>query len=302
MVSLIESHVPINESHVSKRVPRVEAAAAADPLKAFEVTSDSVVATLALEYEQSHRSVQVHWGDGEVEEINLRAQRLNGDPPGTLRLQHVYDIENFLSQLSVFTLTRDAAGQRTMNAAIVRIRPRYFIVQNPVKVELAELGLQVLEGFTQEFDIGQQLFQRGQGELLTRSWRLEAKIGGFLKGSIGPWIYELADSALALQMDWEDEPVEYLFDVKEDDGILGSIKAIWEFVSSIPVAFDTSAPVLPELHPRMFPLARHSTMTWRLRHEVLDGRVDLILTFDAALQIPLDRGAALAHQLCGWSG
>lgn len=212
-------------------MPRVEAAAAADPLKSFEVTSDSVVATLALEYEQSHRSVQVHWGDDEVEEINLLVQRRNGDPPGTLRLQHVYDIENFLSQVTVFTLTRDAAGHRTLNAGIARIRPRYFILQNPVKVELFEMGLQVLEGFTHEFDIGQHLFQRGQGELVARSWRLEAKIGRFQKGSIGTWTYELADSALALQMEWEDEPVTYHFDVKEDDGILGSIKAIWEFVS-----------------------------------------------------------------------
>lgn len=290
MVRIIESCARTHQSGPIARVPQRESVAPADPLRFFAVTSDSVVATLVMEYEQSHRSVQVHWGDGQVEEIDLLTPRTPASPQGSLRLQHVYDIENFLSQVTVMTITRDAAGGRTLNADVVRVRPRYFIVQEPVQVELAELGQQIFEGYTHEFDIGQKVFQHGRGELASRTWRLEVEIGGFLEGSIGPWIYELSDSALTLQMDWEDEPVAYAFDVKEDDGVLGDIKTVWEVIADFPVEFDTSSPVWPELHPRMFPRARHSRVTWRLGHEVLDGRVDVLVTFDASLEVPLDRG------------
>lgn len=290
MVRIIESCARTHESGPIARVPQRESVAPADSLRFFEVTSDSVVATLVMEYEQSHRSVQVHWGDGQVEEIDLLTPRTPAGPQGSLRLQHVYDIEDFLSQVTVMTITRDAAGGRTVNADVVRVRPRYFILQEPVQVELAELGQQIFEGYTHEFDIGQEVFQRGRGELASRTWRLEVEIGGFREGSIGPWIYELSDSALTLQMDWEDEPVAYAFDVKEDDGVLGDIKAVWEVLTDFPVEFDTSSHILPELHPRMFPRTRHSRVTWRLGHEVLDGRVDVLVTFDASLEVPLDRG------------
>lgn len=296
VVRLIES--PVQESGPAVRVPRVEPAAAAAPLKSFEVTSDSVVATLVLEHEESHRFVQVHWGDGEVETIDLRGVRAPSGqdvPPGTLRLQHVYDVETVLSQLTVFTVTRDAAGGRTLNTGIVRIRPRYVIYQGPVKVDIVEWDLQIFEGFTHEFDISMRLSQRGSGELVHRAWDLDAKIGGFGKGTIGPYVFELADSALAVRMDWEDEEIAYFFDVTEDDGDWGPVKTLLDVLTSRS-EFDTSGYAIPALHPRIFPRAQHSSVTWRLRHEVRNGLVDLLIAFDASLEIPLDRRGPVHKQ------
>ena len=124
--SKVSTHEVLNNVHV---VDPIAPEAVARELQSFSVTTDSVVATLDIVYDDSHRFITIFWGDSDTgERIDLRFPHLQQTPlaggpnlpENTLRLQHVYEVPEKPHRgrnLLVLAIVEDDEGRKTASTA-----------------------------------------------------------------------------------------------------------------------------------------------------------------------------------------
>ena len=149
--SKVSTHEVVNNVHV---VDPVASGAIARELKSFSVTTNSVVATLDIVYDDSHKFITIYWGDSDTgEKVDLRFLHLQQTttpggfdlPDNTLRLQHVYEVPeqpdkgwDFLvgRKFLVLAIVEDDEGRKTASTAQrITTIPHYKFILYPVMVE-----------------------------------------------------------------------------------------------------------------------------------------------------------------------
>lgn len=258
-------------------------------LAEFSVTSDSVVATAQLVYEDGHEFVSIAWGDGTTSDIDLRRERLAIDPdlpPNTLRLQHVYSPDYKAGQSLVVAITRDRQGRKSLDADVVRIRPRYRFVHYPLVIEFNDHLDTALETHS-EVDIFVTM-KRDEEKILSRHWHVQEHTSGGLTGDVPAWPprHFLKDSFFSFEMDPSKGAILYDLEIYEDDGGWGSIKSIFGGLKRLLEGFDTNAEILDFIHPDVFTGHREHAVRYDLR----DGKVTVYFSMELSLIVPLDRG------------
>jgi len=147
-------------------------------LESFSVTTDSVVATANLVVDESHKIIEIWWGDEreneQPETIYLLKERLFLGSPisgNTLKLQHAYT-EGSIKHLIVVR-TQDKEGKLSWNAEFITLEPRYKFIVYPVKVEATNHSGSSLKSFTKlhlnmKVTHKDQIFLDESWELITR--------------------------------------------------------------------------------------------------------------------------------------
>ncbi len=139
--SKVFAHEVVNNVYV---VDPIAPEAITRELKSFSVTTDSVVATLDIVYDDSHRFITIYWEDSDTgDKIDLRFFHLQQTatsgssdlPENTLRLQHVYEVPekpeegwDFLvgRKFVVLAIVEDDEGRKTASTAQrITMIPRY---------------------------------------------------------------------------------------------------------------------------------------------------------------------------------
>ena len=281
--------------------------AIARELTSFSVTTDSVVATLEIVYDDSHRFITIFWGDGDTgERIDLRFLHLQQTtvaggsdlPENTLRLQHVYEVPERPrtgSNLLVLGIVEDNEGRKTASTARrITVIPRYRFVLYQVIVEFRS---HLDTGFESEIEFEAHITATHNGEtILERNWEADLKTGpsftgGFPPGTSLPGLpvtYRLEGSQLSHEIALNEEPFYIQFIVKEHDGLLKDVlSGIWDLIAPPWVEFDTSSPVLEGggFHPSYYTGSR----TFRHDYILDDGSVTMVLNTEMNLIVPLDR-------------
>ena len=150
--SKVSTHEVVNNVHV---VDPIAPEAVARELQSFSVTTDSVVATLDIVYDDSHRFITIYWGDSDTGEkidlhfLHLQQTVISGGsdlPENTLRLQHVYEVPeqpeegwDFLvgRKFLVLAIVEDNEGRKTASTAQrITMIPRYKFILYPVMVKI----------------------------------------------------------------------------------------------------------------------------------------------------------------------
>lgn len=300
--SRISAHEVTNAVRV---IDPVAQEAVARELTSFSVTTDSVVATLEIVYDDSHRFITIFWGDGSTgERIDLRSMHLQqtpaaGDPDlpeNTLRLQHVYEVPEQPytgSNLLVLVVVEDNEGRKTASTARrITVIPRYRFVLYPARVEFHS---HLDTGFESEIEFEAHMTATHNGEtILERNWRADIETGPSLTGGFPPGTsipglpvtYTLEGSQLSHEIALNEEPLQIHFIVKEHDGVLKDVLGgIWDTLKDLG-EFDTSAQVIdPGFHPSNYT----GSETFR-HHSILDdGSVTMVLNTEMNLIVPLDR-------------
>ena len=297
--SKVSTHEVVNNVHV---VDPIAPAAVARELQSFSVTTDSVVATLDIVYDDSHRFVTIFWGDGDTgERIDLRflplqTPRFGGYnlPENTLRLQHVYEEleEPYKGRnLLVLAIVEDDEGRKTASTAQrITVIPRYKFVLYPVMVEF---NSHLDTSFESEIEFEALMRATHEGEtLLEKSWKVDLATGpGVSTGTITtgqPFVYKLEGSQLSHEIALNEKPLHISFFLKEHDGSVKDLfQGAWEvlkLVADFPVEFDTPIPYYPGFHPHRY--TGPKTIRWN--HELDDGSVTVVLNTEMNLIVPLD--------------
>lgn len=281
--------------------------AIARELTSFSVTTDSVVATLEIVYDDSHRFITIFWGDGGTgERIDLRSLHLQQTPvaggpalpENTLRLQHVYEVPEQPytgSNLLVLVIVEDNEGRKTASSARrITVIPRYKFVLYQMIVEFSS---HLDTGLESEIEFEAHMTATHNGEtILERNWEADLETGPSLTGGFPPGTslpglpvtYRLEGSQLSHEIALNEEPLHIHFIVKEHDGLLKDVLGgIWDLVAPPWVEFDTSSPVLDGggFHPSYYT----GSKTFREDIHLDDGWVAMVLNTEMNLIVPLDR-------------
>ena len=305
--SKISTHEVTNTVRVIDPVPQK---AIARELTSFSVTTDSVVATLEIVYDDSHRFITIFWGDGGTgERIDLRLLHLQQTtvsggpdlPENTLRLQHVYEVPQRPytgSNLLVLVVVEDNEGKKTASTARrITVVPRYRFVLYQV---IVEFGSHLDTAFESEIEFEAHMTATHNGEtILKRNWDADLETGPSLTGGFPPgtsipglpFTYRLEGSQLSHEIALNEEPLFINFVVKEHDGwvkdffggLLNPLRGLRDLVT---VEFDTSGENFePGFHPGYYT----GSKTFK-HHAILDdGSVTMVLNTEFNLIVPLDR-------------
>lgn len=298
------SKVAVSES--GKRVYEVHPVvpeALANELVSYELTVDSVVATATIEYDDSHRSVTIFWGDSNTGEkfnvLEIRNRMVaNGGlqlPENTIRVQHVYDVPeppNRGSNLLVVTVLEDNDGRRSFGPTQwLRMVPRYKFILYPVILEFNSHLDSSVEQVT-EISIDMTA-THDDNTILDRHWEpnvvTNPDIGPPPGEDLFPIYYKLTGSALSHEIPLDSEHgVLIIFAAKERENVA---KDIWGFlVDTFTAEFDTSVPVPENGRPRGFhPLNYTGSYSLKRYLKVQDGYFEAILNTEMNLIVPLDQ-------------
>ncbi len=300
--SRISAHEVTNTVRV---IDPVAQEAVARELTSFSVTTDSIVATLEIVYDDSHKFITIFWGDGDTgERIDLRSLHLQQTPAAggpdlpenTLRLQHVYEVPEQPytgSNLLVLVVVEDNEGRKTASTARrITVIPRYRFVLYPARVEFHS---HLDTGFESEIEFEAHMMATHNGEtILERSWRADIETGPSLTGGFPPGTslpglpvtYTPGGSQLSHEIALNEEPLYIHFIVKEHDGLLKDyFGGIWDAIKDFPTTFDTSGYHDPGFHPSNYT----GSETFRHLYELDDGSVKIVLDTEMNLIVPLDR-------------
>jgi hypothetical protein len=301
--SKISAHEVTNTVRVIGPVPQE---AIARELTSFSVTTDSVVATLEIVYDDSHRFITIFWGDGDTgERIDLRSPLLQQTPAAggpdlpenTLRLQYVYEVPEQPytgSNLLVLVVVEDNEGRKTASTAQrIKVIPRYKFVLYQVIVEFSS---HLDTGFESEIEFEADMTATHNGEtILERNWKADLETGPSLTGGFPPGTsipglpvtYRLEGSQLSHEIALNEEPLLIHFVVKEHDGFLKDVLGgIWDLVAPPWVEFDTSGENFePGFHPSYYT----GSKTFRDDYTLDDGSVTMVFDTEMNLIVPLDR-------------
>lgn len=245
-------------------------------LVSFSVTTDSVVATARLVFDNSHSHVSLHWGDDTVEEINLTILRHKSQRPGeqqdpnTLVLQHVYRAPLDHGRKIVLAKVRSVDGAFYWESAVFDLVQRYSFRFYPINLNFPE---HLDSYFEQHSEMEVRLtFYQGLDRIKSEVWVEDIVTNpqiGPLPGEDGTPSWHLPSSEFTTEISYADEPIVIHMDILEFDGpgkYGSAVNIIWDFVTTpfqlawwvaenVPFEFDTSVFVnqfqLPlEIHPR----------------------------------------------------
>jgi hypothetical protein len=280
------SNVSGNTVHVLKPLAPEQKAM---KLESFSVTTDSVVATANLVFNESHEIIRIWWGDegenDQPETIDLRKERLVLDNPASansLRLQHAYDVDSL--RKIILVQTQDSQGKISWDTAVITLEPRYKFIIYPVKLEINS-HLDTIFESDSELEVYMKVIHNDQ-TILDEQWKADittqVEIGPFF-----PIFYTLEGSRVNLEISYHDDPIDIECRVKETDGLVKDVlQSIWDFFH---VEFDTSVQV-PDydggpFHPRVYTGSKE----FRFSHVLDDGTVIVIFSTEMNLIVPLDQ-------------
>jgi len=252
----------------------------------FEVTHDSVVATINLVAKTIHQEIRIWWGD-EIQTspnvINLRKQKLNlgGNnlPKNTFKIQHVYDHKTSKRKI-ILVQSIDNKGKSAWEIAAIDIEPRYNFINYPVTLELNNHFDTIFES-NSEFKIKMNV-SHNSNDLLEEEWEENIQTSNPGGGTIFPIYFTLEGSRINVALSYSDSPVHISFFIKEKDG---GLKNIFKVLSHIPSKFDTSNVSFPIFHPRYYT----GSKDFRTNYVLHDGTITIIFRTEMNLIIPLDR-------------
>lgn len=304
--SRVSTQEVVNSVHV---VDPIAPEAVARELESFSVTTDSVVATLDIVHDDSHRFITIYWGDSDTgERIDLRFSHLQQTPlaggsnlpENTLRLQHVYEVPEKPHKgrnLLVLAIVEDDEGRKTASTAQrITVIPRYKFVLYPVMVEF---NSHLDTGWESEIEFEAHMIASHEGEtLLEKIWKADLKTGpsstgGFPPGTEIPGfpiVHKLEGSQLSHEIALNEESLDLRFVLEEHDGVVKDIaESIWDFLKDVAdgIDFDTSVTVTGDgpFHPMKYT----GPKTFRHSYKLDDGSVTVVLNTEMNLLVPLDR-------------
>lgn len=281
-----------SNSNVQKLAPLTEDQKAKE-LKVFNVTHDSVVATILLEAEEQHRLIRIWWGDEGQNTlpitIDARRERLvpsdNGLPRNTFRIQHKYD-EQAPSRKIILVQTIDDKGKSVWENRVIEIERKYKFICYPIVLEIYDHFDSEFETIS-EFDI-KMIVNHNNTTVKDEHWREDIKTLNRFKGTIYPIYFTIDNSSFNLDISYSDDPIYIDFFIKEEDNL---IKNILKVITSIS-EFDTSTQIPSSFHPQEYT----GSKDFRVRYDLKDGMLKVLLRTEMKLIVPLDKTDELLAQ------
>lgn len=275
-------------------------------LVAFQVTSDSVVATVRLVFDDDHSRISIHWGDDTIDEINLnklrRQSRRPGDQqePNTIELQHRYVAPHDYGRKIILAKTRSADGKDSWNHAVIDIVQRYTFTCYPIILifndhldSYFEKHSEVEVRFAAYQDLERIKFEVCVEDIQTKKTGI---------GPFPPEEWQLPGTAFAKEISYSDSPIYIHIAIQEFDGpgkhgdalniiwdfITTPLQQLWWVAENIPFEFDTSGLVNPvllplEVHPAKLMNGRYHTR-FKIPYE---GEIIVAFDLEMKLIVPL---------------
>jgi len=286
--------------------------AMAKKLVSFSVTVDSVVATVTLIVDDSHKHLSLHWGDDQVEVINLLQLRLlsprigDNQEPNTLKFQHVYRTPFDHGRTIITAVTKDSAGRKSFDVAVVELEQRYKLSFYSIILSFPDHLDSIFEQ-TSEVEARMLVSQAGTDFFINNNWKADVNTNpniGLLPGETISWF--LKGSNFSREISYSDEPISIDLKLEEHDGIgeEGSvINKIWDIVSAPfrllqyiplpPYEFDDTIILNPteiplKIHPRTSINSTSATAVFKIPNN--EGKIYATFNYDLNLIIPRDRG------------
>ena len=265
----------------------------AKELKIFNISHDSVVATILLEAEEQHRLVRIWWGDeGQntlPHTIDLRKERLvSGDDPlprNTFRLQHIYDATAPKRKI-ILVQTIDNRGKSVWENRVIEIETKYKFICYPIVLEIYDHFDSEFETIS-EFDI-KMIVNHDNTTVKDEHWSEDIKTLNRFNGTIYPIIFTIDNSGFNLDISYSDDPIFIDFFIKEEDNLLKNILKVLTSTSE----FDTSTQIPASFHPQEYT----GSKDFRLRYDLNDGMLKVLLRTEMKLIVPIDKTDELLVQ------
>ncbi len=282
-------------------VDPVDPKAVARDLVSFDLSIDSVVATAVFQYDSSHRSIIIFWGDSDEGEVidlaNARHLQSFGGVElslNTISIQHRYAEPEppFLGMnLLFYTVLVDKDGRRSFGPAQrLRMVPRYKFILYPLILELNSH----LDTFLEEdSELGIDMKATHNDEVFfEKHWNADITTNGNIGPLPGesrfPVTFTLTGSALQREIALDSE-----------DGVVLNITAaeneswlndVWDFlVDVVTIEFDGSNDIMSD-GPRGFhPIYQKGSQQYLREFSVRDGSFKITLNTEMNLIVPLER-------------
>ena len=283
--------------------------AMAKKLVSFSVTVDSVVATATLIVDDSHKHLSLHWGDDQVEVINLSKLRLLSPMPGdnqkpnTLKFQHVYRAPFDYGRKIIIAVTKDSEGKKSYDTIVVEVEQRYKLSFYSIILEFPDHLDSSFESFS-EIE-ARMIASQGGTIFFSNNWKDDVLTAPQITTD-KPIQWRLNHSNFAREISYSDEPICIGLTLDEHDGIGdegGVLNTIWDIVSAPfrllqyiplpPVEFDTSTVLnqtgIPlKIHPKTSINSTSATAVFKIPDN--EGKIYATFNYDLNLIVPLDRG------------
>jgi len=235
--------------NVKKYVQFIEPVASentASKLISFSVTTDSVVATVHLVFNDTHTRIVLHWGDDETEVINLDLLRLlsttqqlggNEQAPNTLTFQHVYKPPFDHGRTILIAATTDKDGRKTFDSAVFDLDPRYKLDFYPIILSFPEHLDSIFEQES-EVDVLLSVYREGKN-IFGNHWKESVVTNPNIKSNTDePITWKLNNSNFGFEIAFSEEPIFIRLDLEEDDKLLDDdsvvnilVNALWDTVT-----------------------------------------------------------------------
>ena len=281
--------------------------AMAKKLVSFSVTVDSVVATATLVVDESHNHLSLHWGDDQVEVINLSQLRLlsskaaGNQEPNTLKFQHVYRPPLDSGRKIITAVTKDSEEKKSYETIVVEVEQRYKLSFYSIILEFPEHLDSSFESISEVE--ARMIASQGGRIFFANNWKDDVLTAPQI--STGEHIqWRLNHSNFVREITYSDEPICIGLSLVESDGFGdegGVLNTIWDIVSAFfrafqyiplpPVEFDTSSVLnktgMPfKIHPKTSLNSNFATAVFQIPDN--EGKVYATFNYDLNLIVPLD--------------
>ena len=304
-----KSHSEVHKyKNIVQVVEPIAPEAVAKKLVSFSVTVDSVVATAALIFDDSHSHLALHWGDDEVEIINLSKLRLlspkvgDNQEPNSLKFQHVYKAPFDNGRNIVTAVTKDLEGRKSFDTVVVEVEPRYKLSFYSIILEFPDHLDSSFESISEVE--ARMIGSQGGRIFFSNNWKDDILTAPSITTG-DPIQWRLDQSSFAREISYSDEPVYIGLTLTEHDGLgdeggLGNL--VWDIVSAPfrllqyiplpPLEFDTSTVInqtgIPlKIHPEISLNSTSATAVFEMPPE---GKIYATFNYELNLIVPLDRG------------
>lgn len=283
--------------------------AMAKKLVSFSVTVDSVVATATLIVDDSHKHLSLHWGDDQVEVINLSKLRHlspkigDNQEPNTLKFQHVYRAPFDFGRKIIIAVTKDSEGKKSYDTIVVELEQRYKLSFYSIILEFPDHLDSSFESISEVE--ARMIASQGGRIFFSNNWKDDVLTAPQITTG-KPIQWRLNHSNFTREISYSDEPLSIGLTLNEHDGIGdegGVLNTIWDIVSAPfrllqyiplpPIEFDTSVVLNPtgipfQIHPKKSLNSTSATAVFKIPDN--EGTVYATFNYDLSLIVPLDRG------------
>lgn len=241
-------------------------------LVSFQVTTDSVVATARLVFDESHSHVSLYWGDDTIEEINLSKLRDfskvpdAAQDPNALEIQHVYRSPLDSGRKIVMAKTKSVDGKVSWDTQVVELDRRYLFKFYPMTIYFPE---HLDSSFETHSEVEVRMFvdDANDQNLKAETWVEDILTNPDIGNPDQTVNWRLDGSEFTREISYSDVPISVSLHIEEHDGFgkhgsVGNIlwdsftrifQLAWWVAENITVEFDgtTNDFSLPlEIHPR----------------------------------------------------